>query len=551
MESFLSNLADQSNGYAMGSPFKEKSLFYASPELQSFYATFSDAQNSLWKYKIIKSAKGSELIEQYKRYDAELEKSEGTLKEDLDFIVFIETDGNISFGDVLLIKMGNAMLKAFFTKPGIAKSWSQSLARQIAELGFRENDYLTAFGIEAEYRLTKNTGTIKETPQEIVGKMVPEISKAIRKLKLDPAYWDPGLKSEKYLGFKASDALAFLENSVGSLESGLSNMNKQLVLISRVRLIDQDNPFLKSAVSVLSSLEASMDAVGKTVKRLRTMIPLEFAFICGIVDGLIEFICGIVDAILILLELFLRAQLTETAEDYLFTIAIREALEELAEKFLADPMWLSKEMDQILKQMSQEARAANAQKNACQKAHDAGEYLIFIIDIVLSFVALVKGMATSEKYLPEVVDWVDDISTRNRGKILGTEGYLEDIKYGKLFRVQGGAELPNSSKYRFLIYEDKVSIKGKEMLHITFDDGYRTAEIWSKRGDKAEVFIADIEEKFIEKIRKEAVPQEYGRAFPKRPQMDDLTKTPNSFGIPENYFEELLNSIKDPKIVKY
>jgi hypothetical protein len=38
--------------------------------------------------------------------------------------------------------------------------------------------------------------------------------------------------------------------------------------------------------------------------------------------------------------------------------------------------------------------------------------------------------------------------------------------------------------------------------------------------------------------------------FPNRPQIDDPTKSKNSFGIPKVYFEELLKSMKNPEIFK-
>lgn len=114
--------------------------------------------------------------------------------------------------------------------------------------------------------------------------------------------------------------------------------------------------------------------------------------------------------------------------------------------------------------------------------------------------------------------------------------------------MQGG-DGANKSKFRFIFKNDKLTIDGKEMLHVTFDDEYRTVQFWIKRGDKAEVFVADVEVSFAEKIRIDAVPQEYGKAFPTRPQIDDITRTPNSFGIPNNYFEELLQSLKNPEVI--
>ena len=123
-------------------------------------------------------------------------------------------------------------------------------------------------------------------------------------------------------------------------------------------------------------------------------------------------------------------------------------------------------------------------------------------------------------------------------------------KYGRIYRVQGGAELPNFSKFRLFIRNNKVFIDGEDMLHVTFDDVWRVAHFWTKRGDKAEVFVAKIEKSFIDKIKNEAVSQKRAKEFPNRPQIDDPTKTNSSFGIPKNYFDELIKSIKDPEIIK-
>jgi len=158
-----------------------------------------------------------------------------------------------------------------------------------------------------------------------------------------------------------------------------------------------------------------------------------------------------------------------------------------------------------------------------------------------------NGWTGFTNFLKKLMSNKTDEIVREEGKLLDE---LPETKYGKIFRIQGG-EFPNSSKYRFFINDNKVAIEGKDMVHITFDDEYRIARFWTKRGNKAEVFTADIDTKFIEKIRKEAVPEIRRKEFPDRPQIDDPTKTKNSFGIPNNYFDELLQSIKNPKIIKY
>lgn len=124
------------------------------------------------------------------------------------------------------------------------------------------------------------------------------------------------------------------------------------------------------------------------------------------------------------------------------------------------------------------------------------------------------------------------------------------LNESRLYRVQGGNAKPNISKFRFIFKGNKLEISGKEMLHITFDDVNRAIEFYIKRGNKSEVFTANIEKSFIDKVRSEAVPQEYSKAFPTRPQIDDPTKTSGSFGLHESYFDELLMNINNLQIVK-
>jgi hypothetical protein len=128
----------------------------------------------------------------------------------------------------------------------------------------------------------------------------------------------------------------------------------------------------------------------------------------------------------------------------------------------------------------------------------------------------------------------------------------EDISKGlsRLYRVQGGDVKPNISKFRFIFRNSKLEIIGKDRLHITFDHVERTIEFFVERGNKAEIFTTNIEKSFIDKIKSEAVLKEYAKAFPTKPQKIDISKTDNSFGLHESYFEELLKNISNPQIIK-
>ncbi len=114
----------------------------------------------------------------------------------------------------------------------------------------------------------------------------------------------------------------------------------------------------------------------------------------------------------------------------------------------------------------------------------------------------------------------------------------------KLFRVQGG-DAPNASKQRFIFDNDgNISgIDGNDMLFITLDDEARAIQFLQKRGENAELISFEINGAFSDKIRGDAVPQRLGRLNPGSPQQVDETVTSDSFGVPSEYFEELINSI--------
>ena len=116
-----------------------------------------------------------------------------------------------------------------------------------------------------------------------------------------------------------------------------------------------------------------------------------------------------------------------------------------------------------------------------------------------------------------------------------------------LYRVQGGVA-PNASKIRFKIENDILSIAGDDMLYVTVNDKTRALEFLAKRGDEAYLFEAKVDQSFLDRLLNEAVDQVDGKNYPGRPQKVDQTKTSGSYGIPKEYFDDLLNSVEDYKI---
>lgn len=122
-------------------------------------------------------------------------------------------------------------------------------------------------------------------------------------------------------------------------------------------------------------------------------------------------------------------------------------------------------------------------------------------------------------------------------------GSKEAFEY--LYRVQGGG-----SKLRFIYDEAKnsLNISGDDMLFINIGQEGRAMDFLAKRGDEAVILKIKVNKSFTDKLRKDAVPQNQGRLHPGKPQMVDPTKAPDQFGVPKEYFDDLLKNIDQNSI---
>lgn len=135
------------------------------------------------------------------------------------------------------------------------------------------------------------------------------------------------------------------------------------------------------------------------------------------------------------------------------------------------------------------------------------------------------------------------IAIKGFGSPFKTSTIAEDA-FENMYRVQGGG-----SKIRFVIKDNDIAIAGDDMLFVNMGQEGRALEFLAKRGDDAVLVKFKINKSFAEKIRQEAVPQNVGRQNPGNPQIVDATKASGQYGIPKNYFEELLKNI-DPSSVE-
>ena len=129
------------------------------------------------------------------------------------------------------------------------------------------------------------------------------------------------------------------------------------------------------------------------------------------------------------------------------------------------------------------------------------------------------------------------------GQPLTTAAELE-AQSSRVYRVQGG-ELPKASYKRITIGENgEMQITGSNRLYVTFDDFGRASAFRDINRPGGEIVSFEVDPAFVRQVRSSAVPQAEGRASPEMPQTADPTRTPNSFGLPEQWFDMLKNATR-------
>ncbi len=86
------------------------------------------------------------------------------------------------------------------------------------------------------------------------------------------------------------------------------------------------------------------------------------------------------------------------------------------------------------------------------------------------------------------------------------------------------------------------------MLFLNFGEEARAQEFLAQKVagglPGATVKSFEVDAGMLERLQSEAVPQSFGKLYPDRPQLVDITKAPNQFGIPSNYFRRFAESNK-------
>lgn len=409
--------------YLTNSPFGNNSLFNSNAIRISRNLVLFPESSTKWLYIIKQSQSGTELIKEYKKYDSVLAESAGNTDDITDFIIYIEDNFTVNFGRVLLIKMSNKMLIHYFDslknnpETNIISIWSKLIfdkEKNNSSFSATAQDIEDAFYTEIQYRVAKNNGEIKFTSSEIVKIISNELSKKIRAFKIPPEYWDPTLKSENYSFEIFEKAIAILISNLNNCKKELASFRKKINIIKQLlnNPLHGTSPYIDKTIAFIQTLENNINQIIAFLKTTKDKGKIYFAFICGVINGMIEFVCGIFDVIFLILDLIYSNAVKEKAEVKLEYLELKEGLEEFLEHYHQDPDFLGKKITEMINAYEY-ARYKDKQLDVYQIAHNSGEDLVLLIDIVLSFIAIIKALTNSSKYLPKFTEWIDEVVERN------------------------------------------------------------------------------------------------------------------------------------------
>ncbi|MBW7869968.1 MAG: hypothetical protein H3C39_02785 [Flavobacteriia bacterium] len=392
------------------SPFGEDSLFASPPE------------PDMWLYRIIKSTEGSELINQYLKYDYTIEEAKGIANKDIDFLIYIEIpDSNgitVEFNRVVLIKMSKVFREYLTENPKFIPYYAKEIAEKEYSYAITEEELTKAFSLELRYRNTKYLEFADEmyTENELAETFLDAVSDGFRGLKIAEEYWNPDLKSEKYLG---------PERFVNTAVQKLRKLYQNLKAIKEFLLKNKENVLARNLAQFIDSAMKDTASVIQWLLKLKRLTQVQFAFLCGMVNGCIEFLAGIVDMAVLVIKI--RNQMangTITGELELEMMTVIESVEFLMEQYIQDPEFLKKQMAEALAGYAESRYKSSLSRYVV--THNAGEDTIIAIDIVISVITIVKGLTQAAQKLPKFNKWIDDVlENRKKRKILDSSKRLE------------------------------------------------------------------------------------------------------------------------------
>lgn len=406
-----------------------------------------------WKYEIVHDYNGTQLIKEFREENLTLKNSKGSNDDEIDFIVYAEKDDfTVSLGRVLLIKMSDAMIKYYYQYKGtevLEKYWAKyvySQQKNNPTFHFKEDELATAF-LEAIKLQTKLVVDLSALDIENYLKRITEnISTFLHEeLKFSREQWDPTLKSYKYLFAKPEQTVHYLVTKCNGIVKELNQLKAKLEPIKSFSIVGFDfkTPIAGDLLKAIDGLIKNVQKFKNWLIENKESIKLKIPYICGIWNGLIEFIAGIVDIILLAFNILI-AELLED-EINLELLEIKESIEEVLSAILKDPLKIIEEAIQSIKDYKY-SRYDDPALNRYQLQYNEGEDTILAIDIIVTIVTIIKGIAKLAKQLPKFTKWIDDLLKKRKARKISESFKRLESAWKKGWTKEKVLEKPKGSR---------------------------------------------------------------------------------------------------------
>ncbi|WP_449386727.1 hypothetical protein [Chryseobacterium lineare] len=393
-----------------------------------------------WKYEIVHDYNATKLIKEFEEENLTLKNSIGAEDDETDFIVYAEKDDHtINLGRVLLIKMSDAMVKYHHEYKGtedLSKYWAKYIYEQCKSnktFWFTEDEIAGAF-LESVKRQTKLISNVSALDIEnFIKKITESISDSFRKdERFSREQWDPTLKSDEYLFAQPEKAVNIFIQRCDSLKRMLKKVTDQLEILNSFKLFGKEVKIqpLDDIIKGIDEQIKSVEEFKKWLIEKRDDIKLTIPFLCGVWNGLVEFVGGFLD--LALLAVNITVSDLAGGETNLEFLEIREGVEEALGAVLKDPTKVFKDAIEGIKNYKN-SRYDDPKLNEYQIQHNEGEDLILAIDLIVTIITIIKGIAKLARLLSNFTKWIDDVLARGGKGAIKVEEALQKAKRIELF----------------------------------------------------------------------------------------------------------------------
>lgn len=213
---------------------------------------------------------------------------------------------------------------------------------------------------------------------------------------------------------------------------------------------------ISGCLDIFKSIINAIDSVVKKVAELLDIIAIVNAFICGVLNGLLECIAGLFDFFALLLSLDSKHERDKLLQE----------LEKFYKAFKEQPLEKIKEM--LLQAF--DALKKRYQKSELENAYHAGEDPVEVILLADGIVAMVRIVKNIPKGFEKLVEWVERKGARltvvksaeELAEFVIKNGIRKDIDIASVIRlVQGDRKLVES-----ILLSTKEVIEGKSIVEL-------------------------------------------------------------------------------------